>query len=301
MASRAEAGRRLVILGVLANVVLAAAKFLGGWLGNSNALMADGLESSLDILSSLMMWGALKIAERPADEGHPYGHGKVESLAAVAGSLVLILAGIALAAHSVVLLFTGGEESRSSPAVFTLLIAIVTIVVKEGLYRLFMLRGKQIDSAALLADAWHHRSDAITSLATLLGIGIAIVGGPDWGAADSFAALVSCGIILANGGRMLRNALGEVLDEQMKPGVLEAVIHAAIKVPGVTSVEKCRVRKSGLTRIADLHIRVEGSMPVREGHEIAHAAKDRILACGQNISDVTVHVEPEREGDGAPG
>ena len=295
---RAAAGRRLILTGVLVNILLAVAKFAGGVLGNSSALIADAIESALDIFSSGMMWAALKVAARPPDASHPYGHGKVESLAAVAGALVLLGAGASLAAHSageILNSFSSPPTEASLPKAFTLGVLMLAILLKESLYRLFVHRGKAIDSAALLADAWHRRSDAITSLAALIGISIALAGGPSWAPADDWAALFSCGIILFNGGRMLRGSLGEILDEQMPDALIDQVLDQVRSVEGVTSVEKCRVRKSGLTRIADLHVRVAGGSSVREGHEVAHIVKNRLLASGLNISDVTVHIEPERD------
>jgi cation diffusion facilitator family transporter len=294
--SRAAQGRRLILAGIITNVLLSVVKILGGLLGNSSALVADGLESTLDIFSSFMMWAALKVAGRPADHTHPYGHGKVESLAAVAGAIVLIVAGLALAIHSISSLegtFTGRIESPEPPAPFTLLVLLLTIGAKETLYRLTMRKGRQIESTALQADAWHHRSDAITSLAALTGISIALIGGPAYASADDWAALFCCVIILINGARMLRGSLGEILDEQMPEEMLDAVLKMAAGVEGVTSVEKCRVRKSGFNRIADLHVRVSGSKSVTQGHDIAHSVKQRLADSGFRIADVTVHVEPE--------
>lgn len=296
--SRAREGRKLILTGVAANVVLALAKILGGIFGRSNALIADGIESSLDVLSSGMMWLAVKYAGRPPDRDHPYGHGKMESLAAVAGSLILIFAGVALGFHSVkeIILLSHTSHAGDIPAVFTLVILGVTIVTKELLFRWFHRRGGEIGSRAVQADALHHRSDAITSLAALLGITAALVGGPAWAQADDWAALFSCGIIVYNGLAMLRGAMGDILDEQESSDITEKILELVREVPGVTSVEKCRVRKSGLTRLADLHVRVAGNRTVREGHDIAHIVKDTLLGFPLlQLGDVTVHIEPEKE------
>ncbi len=294
---RAREGRKLILTGVAANVVLALAKILGGIFGRSNALIADGIESSLDVLSSAMMWLAVKYAGRPPDRDHPYGHGKMESLAAVAGSLILILAGVALGFHSVkeIILLSHTSNAGDIPAVFTLIILGATIVTKELLFRWFHRRGGEIGSRAVQADALHHRSDAITSLAALLGITAALVGGPAWAQADDWAALFSCGIIVYNGLAMLRGAMGDILDEQASADITEKILALVREVPGVTSAEKCRVRKSGLARLADLHVRVAGERTVREGHDIAHRVKDTLLASPLQLGDVTVHIEPEKE------
>lgn len=295
--SRAREGRRLILTGVAANIVLALAKILGGIFGRSNALIADGIESSLDVLSSGMMWLAVKYAGRPPDRDHPYGHGKMESLAAVAGSLILIFAGVALGFHSVkqIILLTHTAGADDIPAFFTLLILGATIITKELLFRWFHRRGGEIGSRAVQADALHHRSDAITSLAALIGISAALLGGPAWAQADDWAALFSCGIIAFNGLGMLRSSLGDILDQQESSDITEKIQSLVREVPGVTSVEKCRVRKSGLTRLADLHVRVAGERTVREGHDIAHLVKDTLLAAPLQLGDVTVHIEPEKE------
>jgi cation diffusion facilitator family transporter len=293
--SRAREGRRLILTGVVANIVLALAKILGGILGRSHALIADGVESSLDVLSSAMMWLAVKYAGRPPDRDHPYGHGKMESLAAVAGSLILIFAGLALAYRSVteIIALSANSTAEDLPAAFTLFILAVTIAIKEFLFRWFHRRGGEIGSRALQADALHHRSDALTSLAALIGISAALMGGPAWAQADDWAALFSCGLIVFNGVGMLRGAMGDILDEQESSEITERILALTREVPGVTSVEKCRVRKSGLIRLADLHVRVAGERTVREGHEIAHRVKDLLLAAPFQLGDVTVHIEPE--------
>lgn len=295
--SRASEGRRLILIGVLANILLAAVKIAGGLLGRSNALIADGIESSLDILSSGLMWMAVRYAGRPADRDHPYGHGKMESLAAVAGALILMAAGLSLGVHSVreIISLNTAASAANLPAPFTLIILLATITTKEWLYRWFSRRGKRLGSLALQADALHHRSDAITSLAALAGISAALIGGPAWAQADDWAALFSCALIVFNGVTMLRGALGEVLDEQASTEITEQILAAVQSVPGVTSVEKCRVRKSGLIRLADLHVRVAGDRTVRDGHRIAHAVKDHLMTQEFQLGDVTVHIEPEAD------
>lgn len=295
LVSLAREGRRVILAGIAINIVLAVAKITAGWLGHSVALIADGIESSVDVLSSGMMWGALKYAGRPPDYDHPYGHGKMESLAAVTGSLILLLAGLSLGLRSLweIIQIAHTQGPRMTPAPFTLVVLIVTILVKEGLFRWLGSRGKKIGSKAMEVDAMHHRSDALTSLAAGIGISAALFGGPSWASADAWAALFSCILIFINGLHMLRGALGEILDEQIAPEKMQIILDAARSVPGVMSVEKCRVRKSGLVRLADLHVRVPGESTVREGHRIAHAVKDRLLESEFKLADVTVHIEPD--------
>lgn len=293
-AGRFQEGRRLILIGVAVNVLLALAKILGGWLGHSHALVADGIESSLDIVSSLLLWGAFKYSERPPDEDHPYGHGKMESFAAVLAALLVVAAGFLVALHSVREILAAPASAAVLPAPYTLVILVGTILIKEGLFRWLSRKGKSLGSRALQADALHHRSDALTSLSAGIGITAALLGGPSWAAADAVAALFSCIIIVLNGWRMFRDSIGEILDEQVSSEVVAEILAEASAVPGVSSVEKCRVRKSGLMHLADLHVRVAGERSVREGHEIAHRVKDRLMAAEQfRLSDVTVHLEPE--------
>jgi len=295
LSGRAGEGRKLILAGVVINIVLSLAKVLGGVLGHSQALIADGIESSLDILSSAMLWVAIKYAERPPDSQHPYGHGKMESLAATIASLLVIGAGLAVAAHSGAELISP-KHSGEIPAGYTLIILGITIVAKETLFRWFTWRGKEIGSSSLQADAIHHRSDALTSLAAAIGILTAIFGGPKWAPADDWAALFSCLIIITNGIRMLRGSLGDILDEQAPTKTIRKIRKLVHGVPGVMSVEKCRARKSGLTLIADLHVRVRAEKTVREGHDIAHRVKDRLMEeRSLLLSDVTVHIEPEED------
>jgi cation diffusion facilitator family transporter len=296
---RSRQGSALVLYGVVTNATLAVIKVLGGVWGHSNALLADGLESSLDVVSSVLIWGALLYAGKPPDAEHPYGHGKLESLAAVVGAIFLLGAGTSVAVHSGMDLWAM-HENRSSmpmPQAWTLIVLAVAIAAKEVLFRILMQAGRRIGSTAMQADAWHHRSDVITSLAAFFGISIALVGGSKWQGADNWAALFSCAIILRNGLGMLRQGVGEVIDEQVSPALAGQILEIACAVPDVSSAEKCRVRKSGLTLIADLHVRVPGHLTVYRGHEISHEVKDRLMDAGLHLSDVTVHLEP----DAAPG
>jgi cation diffusion facilitator family transporter len=287
----------LVLYGVGANATLAVVKVLAGFWGHSNALLADGLESALDVVSSALIWGALIYAGKPPDEEHPYGHGKLESLAAVVGAIFLIGAGASVALHSAINLWLGffrrGGSEPELPEVWTLAVLLLVIASKEVFYRILMSVGKRVGSSAMQADAWHHRSDAMTSIAAFLGISIALIGGPAWQSADDWAALFSCAIILLNGFAMLRRGVGEVIDEQVSPELAGRILQIACEVENVSSAEKCRVRKSGLTLIADLHVRVSPDLSVRQGHDISHRVKDRLMESGLQLSDVTVHLEPE--------
>ena len=291
LAERSARGRQVLVAGVLVNFFLALLKLCAGWMGNSSALVADGIESTLDVLSSTMIWGALKYAEKPPDSDHPYGHGKMESLAGAGGALLLLAAGVLVAMGSLKEIL-GGAMNRQPPAAFTLIVLVAVVVIKEGLFRLANRRGQEVESTAVQSDAWHHRSDAVTSLAAAIGIIVCLAGGQTWASADNWAALFSCAIISFNGIRMLKASLGELLDQQAPEDVIEGIMGAASAVEGVDNVEKCRVRKSGLSLIADIHVRVQGEVSVTNGHLIAHRVKDTLMAGGFHLLDVTVHIEP---------
>ena len=287
-ASNMQTGARVALAGMLVNFVLAVAKITAGLLGNAYVLIADGIESALDIAGSAVIWGGLKFAARPPDATHPYGHGKAEPMAAGIVAAGVIIAAIALAIQSVREILT----PHHSPAPFTLIVLIVVIIVKEFLFRAVIRLGKNVASTAVQTDAWHHRSDALTSVAAFVGISIALIGGEGWQSADDWAALFACAIIAANGYRLLFPAIHEMLDTAPRGEIVALIQGAASSVPGVIEVEKCLVRKMGLSFYVDLHVGVDGGISVRDGHDIAHLVKDAIKQTDARIADVLVHVEP---------
>jgi cation diffusion facilitator family transporter len=270
------------------NLVLALIKISTGVIGNSYALVADGIESTTDIFSSLIVFGGLRISTRPPDENHPYGHGKAESLAAMVVAVFLIAAAILIAVQSIKEI----RAPQSSPAWYTLVVLGIIIVIKELLFRRMRKVGDSLDSSSLRSDAWHHRSDAITSLAAFIGISIALIGGEGYESADDWAALLACSIIFVNGVRLLRPALNEVMDAAPSDLIEARVVETASSVEGVVDIEKCRIRKSGLGYLMDIHVEVKSDLTIREGHDIGHAVKDRLLDSELPISDVIVHIEP---------
>lgn len=284
-----ESGLVLAGSAIAINLVLALVKISTGVLGNSYAMIADGIESTADIFSSLMVWGGLRLSSKPPDQSHPYGHGKAESLAGVMVALFLIGAAILIAVQSIREILT----PHHTPAWYTLLVLVLVIITKEVLYRRMFRIGQSLDSSALKSDAWHHRSDAITSAAAFLGISIALIGGPGYEAADDWAALLACSVILFNGFRLLRPALDEVLDAAAPSEVEKQIRSIATDIEGVVEIEKCRIRKSGLGFLMDIHVVVNGDLSVREGHQIAHVVKERLLESLLPISDVIIHIEPD--------
>jgi cation diffusion facilitator family transporter len=284
----ASRGQRSTAVGLTINSLLAAGKISAGMLGHSFALIADGIESLSDILSSLVVILGLRIAVRPRDANHPYGHGKAEPLAAMAVGMALAASAVAIAVQSLREILT----PHTSPAPFTLIVLAGVLVVKESLFQYVFRIGKSIDSTAVQTDAWHHRSDAITSALAFVGISIALIGGPGWESADDWAALVASVIILYNAYRQLRPALAELSDVAPPDTIEQQVRAVAASVPGVRALEKCYVRKMGFEFYVDLHVLVNGNIPVKEGHRIAHEVEDAIVATYPRIADVLVHIEP---------
>lgn len=287
-AGNMQRGARMALAGMMVNVVLAAAKIAAGLFGNSYVLIADGIESALDIAGSVVIWGGLKFAARPPDRTHPYGHGKAEPLAAGLVAMGVLLASVALAIQSVREIFT----PHHGPAPFTLVVLIVVIIVKESLYRFVIRVGKDVESTAVKTDAWHHRADALTSVAAFVGISVALIGGEKWYSADDWAALFACAVIAMNGWKLLFPALDEILDTAPRGEIVVTIKQAAASVPGVLNVEKCLVRKMGISFYVDLHVGVDAAISVRDGHDIAHRVKDAIKQTDARIADVLVHVEP---------
>jgi cation diffusion facilitator family transporter len=281
---------RVSLLAMTINGLLAGAKIVTGFVGHSYALIADGMESMADIFSSFIVWSGLRISAKPADECHPFGHGKAEAIASVTVSVLLLGTAMVLAVQSVreILL------PHHAPAPFTLLVLILVIVIKELLYRWTSRVGRRFGSTALQGDAWHHRSDALTSLAAFVGITIALLGGEGYESADDYAALAACSVIAWNGLRLLRTATNEVMDASVSADVVSSIRKLAGDVAGVRHIEKCRIRKVGLNLSMDIHVVVDGELSVRKGHDIAHQVKDTLLGSAHRINDVTVHIEPDQ-------
>jgi cation diffusion facilitator family transporter len=287
-ASNQQSGARLALIGLGVNVAFAFIKIAVGMVGNAYALIADGIESALDAAGSIVIWGGLRYAARPPDASHPYGHGKAEPLAAVVVALGVLAAATVLAVASI------REISlpHHGPAPYTLFVLVTAVVVKEILFRAVSRVARTVESTAVATDAWHHRADAIISMAAAVGISLALIGGEKWQRADDYAALFACVIIATTGVRLLRPALREILDTAPRGGIVESIRRAARSVPGVIDLDKCLVRKMGVSYYVDLHVRVDGSISVREGHDLAHRVKDIIRGADSRIADVLVHIEP---------
>lgn len=271
-----------------ANALLATAKLTAGILGNSYALIADAVESLADVFSSIIVWRGVVLAAEPADEDHPYGHGKAEPIAAAVVAMILLIAALGISTQAIREMFS----PQHGPKPFTLIVLLATVAIKETLFRVVVRESAEIDSSVVRTDAWHHRSDAITSLAAAIGISIALIGGRGFESADSIAAVIAAVIIAWNGWRLLRPALDELMDTAPSKQFNAQIEKIALEIPGVNAVEKCFVRKMGFNLYVDLHMEVDPEMTVLRGHEIAHQVKDEIRRQLPSVHDVLIHVEP---------
>ena len=276
------------LVGVAVNASLAILKIVAGALGNSYALIADGIESTADIVSSLIVWSGLRLAVQPATRRHPYGFGKAEPLAGAVAALAILLAGGLIAYQSVREILTPHHLPHWS----TLVVLAVVVLIKELLARWMARLGEAADSIALSGDAWHHRADALTSLAAFIGISISLIGGPGYEPADDWAALLACIVIVWNGVILLRKAIKDVLDVAPPDDFVDGVRTIALGVPGVRDVEKCRVRKSGLKYFVEIHVQVDGTLSVHDGHVIGGKVRHALRESPRRLADAFVHIEP---------
>lgn len=274
---------------IFGNAVLAIIKGVTGIFGNSYALIADAIESTTDVFSSLLVLFGLKYSARPADENHPYGHGRVEPLITFAVVGFLVVSATIIVMESI----ENIQTPHKVPKPYTLIVLAAIILTKEIFYRFINKKSDETKSSSLKADAWHHRSDAITSLMAFIGISIALFMGKGYETADDWAALFASGFILYNAYLILRPALGEIMDEHVYDDMVEEIREISQKEKGVIETEKCYIRKTGMTYHVDLHVIVDGELTVNEGHEISHNLKDRLLHEMPEIADILIHIEPD--------
>jgi cation diffusion facilitator family transporter len=281
-------GIRLARTGLIVNGLLALIKLLAGILGHSYALIADAVESVADIFSSLVVWGGLRVASRDADERYPFGYGKAEAVSSAIVGLMLVGAALGIAIEAV-------REIRiphHAPAPFTLIVLIVVVAIKETLFRRVSRGARELGSQVVAADAWHHRSDAITSAAAFVGISIALIGGPGWESADDWAALFASIIILYNGVQIIRPALADLMDQSPDDAVFQAVEAAAHEVEGVLATEKLRIRRSGTKYQLELHVQANPGLSLHDAHVLSGKVKGRIRSAVPRVENVLVHMEP---------
>jgi cation diffusion facilitator family transporter len=288
MPSSATRGIQSAQVGLLVNTILAAIKLVAGIVGNAYVLIADAVESTADVFSSLVVWGGLRIASRAADDEFPFGYGKAEPLAAAVVALLLITAAIGIAVESIREI----QIPHHTPAPFTLGVLVGVIVVKEILFRRVSKVGEAVASTAVKADAWHHRSDAITSLAAFIGISVALIGGPGWESADDWAALLASTVLAFNGVRLLRPAIDDLMDRSPGNQLLDRISAAALATSDVQAIEKLKVRKAGLGYYVDLHVQADPTMSLHDAHILSGRVKTAIRAAVPEVLGVLIHMEP---------
>ena len=288
-----EKAIRTTYFSIIGNTSLALIKGLAGFFGNSYALIADAIESTTDIFSSLLVLFGLKYARKPADENHPYGHGKIEPLITFIVVAFLVTSATIIAYESIQNIRTPHKVPRP----WTLIVLGGIILWKEVSYQVVIRRSRETNSSALKADAWHHRSDAITSVMAFIGISIAVLFGEGYETADDWAALFASGFILYNSYLIFRPALGEIMDEHSYDDLQEEIRKRSMEVTGVLGTEKCFIRKAGMRFHVDLHLIVDGEVTVREGHHIAHELKDHLRTEIPSLGHVLIHVEPHHPGE----
>jgi cation diffusion facilitator family transporter len=279
---------RTTYFSIIGNTALALIKGLAGFFGNSYALIADAIESTTDIFASFLVLLGFKYAKRPADENHPYGHGKIEPLITFGVVAFLVFSATIIAYESI----QNIQTPHKIPKSWTLIVLGLIIVWKEISFQIVIRKSKQTNSSSLKADAWHHRSDAITSIMAFIGISIAVIFGKGYETADDWAALFASAFILYNSYLIIRPALGEVMDEQLYDDLILEIREKSIEVKGILDTEKCFVRKSGMKFHVDLHAIVNSEITVKSGHDIAHKLKDYLRKEIPNLGHVLIHIEP---------
>ena len=287
--SNQEQAIKATYFSIIGNTILSVIKGLAGFYGNSYALIADAIESTTDIFSSFLVLFGIKYSSRPADDNHPYGHGRAEPLITFLVVGFLITSATVIAYESIVNINT----PHNLPKSWTLLVLGGIIVWKEFSFRLVMNKAIQTNSSALKADAWHHRSDAITSIAAFIGISIALILGKGYESADDWAALFASGFIIYNSYLIFRPALGEIMDEHLYDDLVSEIRQVSKQVAGVLGTEKCYIRKAGMVYHVDLHARVNSTITVKEGHDIAHKLKDTLKLKIPKLGHILIHIEPD--------
>jgi len=287
--------RKVTVIGSVVDFTLGVAKIITGWFANSQALIADGIHSLSDLLTGFIVLYAAKHSHKSADEIHPYGYGRIETLATVSLGIVLIGVAIGIAYEAV--------KRLHDPAValdFTtvaLLIALLSVISKEWVYRYTMSAAQRLRSDLLMASAWHSRSDAFSSIVVLIGISGVMFGYPYW---DAVAAVAVAAIIAKIGSGLVRSSTLELIDVALDSSKVSAIRRHIHAIKGVRSVHTLRTRKSAGSAFVDVHIQVDPRLSVSEGHQIGDSVRRRLLQQVDEVTDVTVHIDPENDESGSP-
>jgi len=286
--SATQTAIKATYLSIISNTLLAIIKAIAGIFGNSYALIADAIESTTDIFSSFFVLFGIKYANKPSDENHPYGHGRIEPLITFLVVGFLIISATVIAYESVQHILTPHKTPKS----WTLIVLGIIILWKEFSYRMMIKKSIEINSSALKADAWHHRSDAITSIAAFIGISIALIFGEGYETSDDWAALFASAFIIYNAYKIFKPALSEIMDEHLYDDLVLEIRTISNDVEGVMDTEKCFIRKAGLKYHVDLHAIVDATLTVKQGHTIAHTLKDALKYKIPQLDQILIHIEP---------
>lgn len=294
---RTRRATRVTRFGVLWNVVLTIIKFAAGFFGNSSALIADAIHSFSDFISDIAVLAGLKVAGKPKDASHHYGHGKFETITTLAITLTLFFAGglmIYESISSIIGMFSGTDANV--PRMITLWIALISILIKEGLYQYTLRAGKQINSSALITNAWHHRTDAFSSIAVSVGIAGSIFLGPDWRILDPIAALLISIIVIRFALKIFISAIDELAEASLGEEINREIMDTVKKVPGVIFPHAMKTRKIGSNYAIDLHIKVDPKLSIVEAHDISTDVETALEAAYGSETFTSIHIEPcERE------
>ncbi len=287
--------KRVTLVGALVNAFLALGKLIIGWLGHSQALIADGVHSLSDLLTDAVVLIAARHGSHPPDPEHPYGHRRVETVATTGLGLFLVMVALGIGADAVIHLLE--PEARPMPEAIVLAAAALSVLAKEGLYRYTLAAAQRLRSAMLRANAWHHRSDAISSLVVIVGVGVALMGYP-W--LDAVAALAVSVMIAKEGGEIAWQSLRELIDTGLEPEEVKKLEAAILDVDGVRALHMLRTRTHGGHALVDVHIQVDPRLSVSEGHQIGEMVRRRLVEHMEDVDDVMVHVDPEDDEECSP-
>lgn len=286
-----KAGLKVTWVGMVVNIVLIGLKLWGGIAGRSQALIADAVHSASDLFSDVVVLLGLRWGRKEADEDHPYGHGRIETIASLGVGLTLLVAAVWIAYNAIVSVY---EHRVSSPTALTIVVAAASIAAKEALYWYTVLVGRRIRSTVVIGNAWHHRSDAFSSVAVLVGV-VAARLNPDWHLADALTAIIVSLFLLKVCATLLWGALRELSDTAPEGRILSELQYRAAQVPGVMQVHDLKARHSGPNLLVEMHVVVDGRISVYQGHEIAREVRLRLLEDMDEVTDVLVHLDPETE------
>ena len=283
-----RAGQKVTWVGAIVNAFLIACKFVAGILGHSQALIADAVHSVSDLFTDIVVLLGLKVGGKAPDEEHHFGHARIETLASAVVGLALIATALYLGIEAALNIY---HHAQYQPTKLALIGAGVSIALKEALYHYTVRVGRRIKSQLIVANAWHHRSDSLSSVAVFLGVGGALIN-PSWHILDSFAALLVSFFIVKVGLDILKDSLREFTDTAPPPEILDSISTCARGVPGVLDMHDLRVRTSGGLYQMETHIVVDGQLSVTEGHRIAKAVESCLAEEVEDLDRVIVHVDP---------